>query len=60
MGLLNRNDIEIEWNLCTQEYELKAAKVKLRSLKDVEACERLINKLASVVVKPKQDDPSIS
>ncbi|EMD2586762.1 TPA: hypothetical protein ACTDLJ_004624 [Salmonella enterica subsp. enterica serovar Newport] len=56
MGLLNRNDVEIELNLCTRDYEPKTAKVKLRSLKDVEACERLIDKLASVVVKPKQDD----
>ncbi|QRG81379.1 hypothetical protein [Citrobacter sp. R56] len=56
MGLLNRNDVEIELNLCTRGDEPKTAKVKLRSLKDVEACERLIDKLASVVVKPKQDD----
>ncbi|MCG3473331.1 hypothetical protein [Salmonella enterica] len=56
MGLLNRNDVEIELNLCTRGDEPKTTKVKLRSLKDVEACERLIDKLASVVVKPRQDD----
>ncbi|ECC8588185.1 hypothetical protein DKG09_23860 [Salmonella enterica] len=56
MGLLNRNDVEIELNLCTGDYEPKIAKVKLRSLKDVEVCERLIDKLASVVVAPKQDN----
>ncbi|EHH9270845.1 hypothetical protein J8469_004993, partial [Salmonella enterica] len=56
MGLLNRNNVEIELNLCTGDYEPKIAKVKLRSLKDVEACERLIDKLASVVVAPKQDN----
>lgn len=55
MGLLNRNDVEIELNLCTRDHEPRTAKVKLRSLKDVEACERLIDKLASVVVTPKQD-----
>ena len=56
MGLLNKNDVEIELNLCTQDNEPKIAKVKLRSLKDVEACERLINKLASVVITPKQNN----
>lgn len=55
MGLLNRNDVEIELNLCTRDDLPQTAKVKLRSLKDVDACERLIDKLASVVVKPKQD-----
>ncbi|EPH1022124.1 hypothetical protein NOX44_003535 [Enterobacter hormaechei] len=55
MGLLNRNDVEIELNLCTRDAEPQTAKVKLRSLKDVDACERLIDKLASVVVRPKQD-----
>lgn len=55
MGLLNRNDVEIELNLCTRDDEPKTVKVKLRSLKDVEACERLIDKLASVIVVPKQD-----
>ena len=56
MGLLNRNDVEIELNLCTRDAEPQTAKVKLRSLKDVEACERLIDKLAAVVVRPKQDE----
>lgn len=56
MGLLNRNDVEIELNLCTRDAEPQTARVKLRSLKDIDACERLIDKLASVVVKPKQDD----
>lgn len=56
MGLLNRNDVEIELNLCTRDAEPQTARVKLRSLKDVEACERLIDKLAAVVVRPKQDE----
>ena len=56
MGLLNRNDVEIELNLCTRDAEPQTAKVKLRSLKDVEACERLIDKLAAVVVRPKQNE----
>ncbi|ECK7389094.1 hypothetical protein FRN05_05480 [Salmonella enterica subsp. enterica] len=54
MGLLNRNDLEIELNLGTRDDEPKIAKVKLRRLKDAEACERLINKLASIVVTEKQ------
>ena len=56
MGLLDRNDVEIELNLCTRDDAPKTAKVKLRSLKDVEACERLVDKLASVVATPKQDN----
>ncbi|WP_368545098.1 hypothetical protein [Enterobacter soli] len=56
MGLLNRNDVEIELSLCTRDEVPQTARVKLRSLKDVEACERLIDKLAAVVVKPKQDE----
>ncbi|KAF1367118.1 hypothetical protein [Yokenella regensburgei] len=56
MGLLNRNDVEIELNLCTRDDLPQTAKVKLRSLKDREECERLIDKLASVVVKAKQDN----
>lgn len=56
MGLLNRNDVEIELNLCTRDDLPQTAKLKLRSLKDREECERLIKKLASVVVKPTQDD----
>ncbi|MEQ9880190.1 hypothetical protein ABRP58_01185 [Pectobacterium aroidearum] len=56
MGLLDRNDVEIELNLCTRDDEPKTAKVKLRNLKDVEACERLIDKLASVVATPKKDN----
>ncbi|EHP9776961.1 hypothetical protein KQL42_001720 [Escherichia coli] len=55
MGLLNRNDVEVELHLCIRDDELKTAKVKLRSLKDIDACERLIDKLAAVVVTPKQD-----
>lgn len=56
MGLLNRNDVEIELNLCTRDDLPQTAKLKLRSLKDREECERLIKNLASVVVKPTQDD----
>ncbi|MGX5100132.1 hypothetical protein [Enterobacter cloacae] len=56
MGLLDRKDVEIELNLCTRDDVPQTAKVKLRSLKDVDACERLIDKLASVVVKSRQDD----
>lgn len=56
MGLLNRHDLEIELNLCTRDDEPKAAKIKLRNLKDVEACERLIDKLATIVVTPSQND----
>lgn len=55
MGLLNRNDVEIELSLCTRDDVPQTAKVKLRSLKDLDACERLIDKLAAVVVTPKQD-----
>ncbi|EMW3574823.1 hypothetical protein [Yersinia enterocolitica] len=55
MGLLNRHDLEIELNLCTRDDEPKAAKIKLRNLKDVDACERLIDKLATIVVTPKQE-----
>ncbi|WP_167373289.1 hypothetical protein [Pantoea alhagi] len=54
MGLLDRKDVEIELNLCTRDDLPQTAKVKLRNLKDVEACERLIEKLASVVVNHKQ------
>ncbi|MEH4931487.1 hypothetical protein [Enterobacter cloacae] len=56
MGLLNRNDVEIELQLCTRDEVPQTAKVKLRSLKDLDACERLIDKLAAVVVTPKQDE----
>ncbi|RTP93093.1 hypothetical protein EKN38_25450 [Enterobacter sp. WCHEn045836] len=56
MGLLDRNDVEIELNLCTRDDVPQTAKVKLRSLKDVDACERLIKNLASVVVQPKQEN----
>lgn len=56
MGLLDRKDVEIELNLCTRDDLPQTAKVKLRSLKDIEECERLIDKLASVVVRPKQDN----
>jgi len=55
MGLLNRNDVEIELNLCTRDDLPQVAKLKLRSLKDREECERLIKNLASVVIHPKQD-----
>lgn len=56
MGLLDRKDVEIELNLCTRGDVPQTAKVKLRSLKDVEACERLIDKLASVVVTPRREE----
>ncbi|MEN3260075.1 hypothetical protein AAH678_15205 [Sodalis endosymbiont of Spalangia cameroni] len=55
MGLLNRNDIEIEMHLCTGDNQPKVAKVKLRDIKDVDACERLIDKLAAIAVTPRQD-----
>jgi len=56
MGLLDRKDVEIELNLCTRDNVPQTAKVKLRNLKDVEACERLIDKLASVVVTHKHNN----
>lgn len=56
MGLLNRNDVEIELNLCTRGDLQQTAKLKLRSLKDREECEHLIKNLASVIVHPKQDN----
>ncbi|MGG2141572.1 hypothetical protein [Symbiopectobacterium sp. RP] len=54
MRLLNRNDIEIEISLCTRDDEPKTEKVKLRDIKDIEACERLSDKLASLLVKHRQ------
>ncbi|MBD3719072.1 hypothetical protein IE995_24365 [Klebsiella pneumoniae] len=54
MGLLNRNDIEIELHLGTRDEEPKSAIVKLRNVKDVEACERLIDKLGAVVIRHKK------
>ncbi|HBM2885176.1 TPA: hypothetical protein LVL12_003224 [Klebsiella oxytoca] len=56
MGLLNRNDIEIELHLGTRDEEPKSAIVKLRNVKDVEACERLIDKLGAVVIRHKKDE----
>lgn len=56
MGLLNRNDVEVELHLCIRDDEPKTAKLKLRNLKDVDACERLIDKLATVVITPKKNE----
>ncbi|HCB9968968.1 TPA: hypothetical protein M2R12_003985 [Escherichia coli] len=56
MGLLNRNDVEVELHLCTRDDEPKTAKLKLRNIKDVDACERLIDKLAAVVITPKKNE----
>ncbi|ENQ1524188.1 TPA: hypothetical protein ACGHOO_003844 [Salmonella enterica subsp. enterica serovar Newport] len=56
MGLLNRNDVEVELHLCTRDDEPKTAKLKLRNLKDVDACERLIDKLATVVITSKKNE----
>lgn len=56
MGLLNRNDIEIEMNLSTRGLRPESVRVKLRDVKDVEECERLIDKLAAITVKPKQSE----
>lgn len=56
MGLLNRNDVEVELQLCTRDDEPKTAKLKLRNLKDVDACERLIDKLATVVITSKKNE----
>ena len=56
MGLLNRNDVEVELHLCTRDDEPKTAKLKLRNLKDVDACERLIDKLATMVITPKKNE----
>lgn len=55
MGLLNWNAIEIEINLYPGDNQPKVAKVKLRDIKDVDACERLIDKLAAIAVTPRQD-----
>ncbi|MGG2143440.1 hypothetical protein [Symbiopectobacterium sp. RP] len=57
MGLLNRNDIEIEISLCTRDEAPNTAKVKLRDVEDAEVCERLLDKLAAVVINPRQDTP---
>ncbi|MDU4423013.1 MAG: hypothetical protein E7I51_13745 [Raoultella sp.] len=56
MGLLNRNDIEIELHLGTRDEKPKSAIIKLRDVKDVEACERLIDKLGAVVIRPQKDE----
>ncbi|TNL11446.1 hypothetical protein CYD30_07590 [Kosakonia cowanii] len=58
MGLLNRNDVEIELHLCTGDREPQTAIVKLRDVKNVEACERLVDKLAGVIVRHRQSDRS--
>ncbi len=49
MGLLNGNAIEIEINLYPGDNEPKVAKIKLPDIKDIEACERLIDKLAALL-----------
>jgi len=56
MGLLNRNDVEIELHLSTGDREPQTAIVKLRDVKNVEACERLVDKLAGVIVRHRQGD----
>lgn len=55
MGLLNWNAIDIEINLYSGDNEPKAAKVKLRDIKDIEECERLIDKLSPLLVTHRQD-----
>ncbi|MGG2140143.1 hypothetical protein [Symbiopectobacterium sp. RP] len=45
MGLLNRNDIEIEISLCTRDDAPKTAKVKLRDVEDAEHMAALAAKM---------------
>lgn len=56
MGLINRNDVEIELHLSTGDREPQTAIVKLRDVKNVAECERLVEKLAGVIVRHRQND----
>lgn len=55
MGLLRKNDIEIELRICANDDRPNRVNVKLRDVKDAGVCERLIDKLSGLATRPKDE-----
>lgn len=56
MGLLNRNDIEIEMHCTTADGEHGVKSVKLRKVDDVGKCLELLDKCAAISVRKKEPE----
>ncbi|EIJ4777911.1 hypothetical protein LJF78_000662 [Salmonella enterica] len=56
MGLLNRNDIEIEMHCSTADGASPVKSIKLRKADDVEKCKELLDKCAAISVRKKEPE----
>ncbi|EJJ3924154.1 hypothetical protein NI370_001781 [Salmonella enterica] len=56
MGLLNRNDIEIEMHCSTADGASPVKSIKLRKADDVEKCKELLDKCAAISVHKKETE----
>ncbi len=56
MGLLNRNDIEIEMHCSTADGLSPVKSIKLRKADDVEKCKELLDKCAAISVRKKEPE----